>query len=298
MWLSINMPKVYLLGQSRHFLLYGRNHPRICPQCWLIANRLFDHPHTLCRLYDMMTSSNGNIFRVTGPLCGEFTGPGEFPTQRPVTQSFDVFFDLRLNRRLSKQPWGWWFETLSWSLWRHRNEDQLNRSRLYDNDMRCRAELVSVFAAHCFTVLKLLKCFNPMACSSIYNRYIYCTVVNIARRHGHVFRMALHNEGDWRMETWQRARRASCHVSIRQSPSCVMPFWTHAKCLLAFISYLPMWIKAKYTFIKTVYSPRFYGGPYLQAKRADVCSGVLFWTACTRRPHVLSLPSCCEKSDS
>ena len=123
---------------------------------------------------------------------------------------------------------------------------------------------------------------------------------HIARRHGHVFRMALHNEGDWRMETWQRARRASCHVSIRQSPSCVMPFWTHAKCLLAFISYLPMWIKAKYTFIKTVYSPRFYGWPYLQAKHADVCSGVLFWTACTRRPHVLSLPSSsgCEKSDS
>ena len=61
-----------------------------------------------------------------------------------------------------------------------------------------------------------------------------------------------------------------------------------------------MWIKAKYTFIKTVYSLRFYGGPYLQAKHADVCSGVLFWTACTRRPHVLSLPSSsgCEKSDS
>ena len=46
-------------------------------------------------------------------------GPGEFTTQRPVTRSFDVFFDLRLNKRLSKQPWGWWFETLSWSLWRH-----------------------------------------------------------------------------------------------------------------------------------------------------------------------------------
>ena len=69
----------------------------------------------------MMTSSNGNIFRVTGPLCGEFTGPGEFPTQRPVTQSFDVFFDLRLNKRLSKQPWGWWFETPSCSLWRRCN---------------------------------------------------------------------------------------------------------------------------------------------------------------------------------
>ena len=43
-----------------------------------------------------MTSSNGSIFRVTGPLCGEFTG--EFPSQRLVTQSFDVFFDLRLNK--------------------------------------------------------------------------------------------------------------------------------------------------------------------------------------------------------
>ena len=63
--------------------------------------------------FHMMTSSNGNIFRVTGPLCGEFTGPGEFPTQRPVTRSFGVFFDLDLNKRLSKQPWSWWFETLS-----------------------------------------------------------------------------------------------------------------------------------------------------------------------------------------
>ena len=27
---------------------------------------------------------------------------GEFPSQKPVTRSFDVFFDLRLNKRLSK----------------------------------------------------------------------------------------------------------------------------------------------------------------------------------------------------
>ena len=47
--------------------------------------------------------------------------PGEFPAQRPVTRSFDVFFDLRLNKRLMKQSWGWWFETPSHSLWRHRN---------------------------------------------------------------------------------------------------------------------------------------------------------------------------------
>ena len=47
--------------------------------------------------------------------------PGEFPAQRPVTRSFDVFFDLRLNERLSKQSWGWWFEKLSRPLWRHCN---------------------------------------------------------------------------------------------------------------------------------------------------------------------------------
>ena len=74
----------------------------------------------------MMTSSNGNIFRVTGHLYGEFTdprftGPRWIPAQRPVTRSFDVFFDLRLNKRLSKQSWGWWFEMLSRSLCRHRN---------------------------------------------------------------------------------------------------------------------------------------------------------------------------------
>ena len=69
----------------------------------------------------MMTSSNDNIFRITGHLCGEFTGAGEFPAQRPVMRSFDVFFDLCLTKRLRKQSWGWWFETLSHQLWRQCN---------------------------------------------------------------------------------------------------------------------------------------------------------------------------------
>ena len=47
--------------------------------------------------------------------------PGEFPTQRPATRGFDVFFDPRPEKRLSKQWWSWWLETPSHSLWRHRN---------------------------------------------------------------------------------------------------------------------------------------------------------------------------------
>ena len=61
----------------------------------------------------MMTSSNGKIFRVTGPLCGEFTGPGQLPAQRPVTRSFDVFFDLCLNN-------GWLNNREAGDLRRHR----------------------------------------------------------------------------------------------------------------------------------------------------------------------------------
>ena len=67
-----------------------------------------------------MTSSNRNIYRVTCP--GNSPGTGEFPSQRPVTRNFDVFFDLRPNKRWSKQSWGWWFETLTHPLWRRSND--------------------------------------------------------------------------------------------------------------------------------------------------------------------------------
>ena len=55
-------------------------------------------------------------------LCaGNSSVTGEFPWQRPVTRNFDVFFYMCLNKRLSKQSWGWWLETSSHSIWRHRN---------------------------------------------------------------------------------------------------------------------------------------------------------------------------------
>ena len=66
-----------------------------------------------------MTSPNGNVFRVTGPRWAESSGHRWIPLKRPVTRSFDVFFDLRLNELLSKQSRRRWFEIPSRSLWRH-----------------------------------------------------------------------------------------------------------------------------------------------------------------------------------
>ena len=72
----------------------------------------------------MKTSSNGTIFRGTifQALCAENSLViGEFPSQRPRERSFDVFFDLRQNKRLSKRLRRRWFETPLLPLWRHCN---------------------------------------------------------------------------------------------------------------------------------------------------------------------------------
>ena len=71
----------------------------------------------------MMTTSIGNILL---DLCdGNPPVTGGFPSQRPVTRSFDVFFDMRMNKRLSKQSRCRWFETPPSSLWCHCNIDEI-----------------------------------------------------------------------------------------------------------------------------------------------------------------------------
>ena len=102
---------------------YWLNWPNVQIWCIHITHAMPQNvPGRILGALFMMTSSNGNIFRVTGPLWGELIGYRWIsPPQRPVTRNFDVFFDLRLNKRLSKQSWGWWFETPSRPLWRHCN---------------------------------------------------------------------------------------------------------------------------------------------------------------------------------
>ena len=93
----------------------------------------------------MVTSSRGNIFRVTGPCAGNSPVTGEFSSPRPVTRSFDVFIDLRLNKVLSKQSWGWWSGTSSRSLWR----DMRHKLLVYDMSGSIDLDPVIRHSLHC-----------------------------------------------------------------------------------------------------------------------------------------------------
>ena len=76
----------------------------------------------LMTLLDSRWRHQMETFSALLAICaGNSPVPGECPPQRPVTWSFDVFFDLHLNKRLSKESWGWWFETLLRPLWSHCN---------------------------------------------------------------------------------------------------------------------------------------------------------------------------------
>ena len=95
------------------FRIYNNSRIRFCRPCFCCGYTKFNCPwwrHQMETFSALLAICAGN-----SPV------PGEFPTQRPVTRSFDVYFDLRPNKRLSKQSLGWWFETLSPPLWRHRN---------------------------------------------------------------------------------------------------------------------------------------------------------------------------------
>ena len=88
---------------------------------------------TFSLLWDTWWHHQMETFSMLLALCaGNSPVSGEFPSQRPVTWSFDVFFDLRLNKSLSKLSWGWWFETPLHPLWRHFfNLDTPNRIEVF-----------------------------------------------------------------------------------------------------------------------------------------------------------------------
>ena len=82
---------------------------------------------------------------------------GEFPAQRPVTLSFNVFFDLRLNKRLNKHWWGWGFETPSCPLWRNCNMS--TKRRTFWSDLNVSTVYSCSVTWHvCYAVVWALLC--------------------------------------------------------------------------------------------------------------------------------------------
>ena len=99
------------LGSHEHIGIF--RHIRIHPDHYTCGSR-FDE-------YAWWRHQMETFSALLAICAGNSPVPGEFPAQRPVTWSFDVFFDLHPNKRLSKQWWGWWFVTPSCPLWRHHN---------------------------------------------------------------------------------------------------------------------------------------------------------------------------------
>ena len=77
---------------------------------------------------------------------------GEFSAQRPVARNFNVFFNLRLNKRLSKQTYGWRFETPSRLLWCYCNVNKFTG-------------FISLFSSH--VSWSYLKNDSPIPCICI-----------------------------------------------------------------------------------------------------------------------------------
>ena len=140
----------------------------------------------------MMTSSNGNIFRVTGHLCREFTGPRWIPRTKASDAGLWFFFDLPLNKRLSKQSWGWWFETLSCPLWRHCNilcyheiVDEIIKKteKIADNSITARIQVPSGrgISYKLYTLNACLVNMEPIRICCLANIGIY--IIKIRRYH-------------------------------------------------------------------------------------------------------------------
>ena len=125
--------------------------------------------------------------------------PGEFPAQRPVTRNFDVFFNLRLNKCLSKQSWGRWFETLLRPLWHHRNV------------MKCWGLLIHLCQWSCSLFIHIMACqlgANPD--SKIHGANMGPTWVLSAPDGPHVgaMNLAIREAISWKMLTYLPAENS------------------------------------------------------------------------------------------
>ena len=112
-------------------------------------------------------------------LCeGNSPVTGEFPSQRPVTRSFDAFFDPRLGKRWSKQPRRRWSETASRLLWRHFN----GMERVHQDTKVCIFKL-NYITVECSAFPKYIKCNNFVIRSNLRQHHKISPNISIFKHH-------------------------------------------------------------------------------------------------------------------
>ena len=132
--------------------------------------------------------TNGNIFRVTGPLRGIHRWP--VASQRSEARSFDVFFDLGLNKRSSKQSGRRSFETPSCPLWRHCDGLQSPLNIFYANglassDARTSAGMMMTKFGLCIQTARALEMLR------IKHTYITSNINRVIQQHGRISHIRL-----------------------------------------------------------------------------------------------------------
>ena len=158
-----------------------------------------------------MTSSNLNIFCVTDICARNSPVTGEFPSRRPVTRSFGVIIDLRLNERLSKKSWGWWFGTPPGSLWRHCNALIMERSFVFRTANN--KESLGVFSWWLPQTWKCCVPFVYVPFTSMWLWGIYTAMGNREKRKPHRWLAAKKVEPSW------CCAHRQLRASLRQVPN-------------------------------------------------------------------------------
>ena len=127
MYLIIKLPYTYIFHILTSYIFMHLHYTCICNNFEMQRKWDFALPCYDLRVFTMYITPSWwrhqmeTLSALLALGAGNSPVPDEFFAQRPVTRSFYVFFDLRLNKRLSKQSWDWWCETQSGSLWRHCN---------------------------------------------------------------------------------------------------------------------------------------------------------------------------------
>ena len=169
-------------------------------------------------------------------LCvGNSPVTGGFPSRRPVTRSFDVFFDLRLNKRLSKQSRRRRYETLSCSLWRHCNASILSVFRPSTLPyfslpfLICFLFTLSLppirLAIHEFTHPSYISFIFPLRILSPCNPYIYAWIHSSPIQLSHSYFISFHLYIHLLFPFFLDSLHSSIHPSIHSLTHCglVMP---------------------------------------------------------------------------